>query len=431
MADSISPHREQLEQRGADPSNPYPWLKKTIRPKWADTDKPSPQISKTRRVRSRLFHSFPILSYLKVLILCIPPCYWPCGWPRHRNRKRRLRGGVDYLDYEESTHEKKGNKTAAKRFIIDNDRRGFAEMQYMPEARNGVIRLIYLTTINALDCGKLPYTRSQQDVFEISSKADWWTMLCLNLAMVLVPLLGLCSMFSALVFIQSLNSDSVVLLPAGLSALCAFMSGILGVVSTGTNPHFASVAANEKQNVLAELETDFATLAIDLLEMYDSQDRATRDFARRIARGLKIGVVQGLLAKQTEWSITEPLREAKRFILHKNVCFHSTIIRTYLTKDHRHEMKRRKALSKAENYFKKLNIPIPDDDCMSSEYGTLDMPTDTDTATELDDIDDQSVETGAGSNLSSMEQSNPSTQLGQRSLGARSFVGSTTGLDLV
>jgi hypothetical protein len=121
----------------------------------------------------------------------------------------------------------------------------------------------------------------------------------------------------------------------------------------GTNPHFASVAANEKQNVLAELETDFATLAIDLLEMcvfvlrrlsfhrlfphlfstlyvlcacrvvscrwscrvpwrvrcrYDSQDRATRDFARRIARGLKIGVVQGLLAKQTEWSITEPLR---------------------------------------------------------------------------------------------------------------------------
>jgi hypothetical protein len=111
-----------------------------------------------------------------------------------------LRGGVDYLDYEESTHEKKGNKTAAKRFIIDNDRQGFAEMQYMPgtlaydvschvcracracrvccvvrvvscavsntrratEARNGVIRLIYLTTINALDCGKLPYTRSQQ-----------------------------------------------------------------------------------------------------------------------------------------------------------------------------------------------------------------------------------------------------------------------------
>jgi hypothetical protein len=53
-----------------------------------------------------------------------------------------------------------------------------------------------------------------------------------------------------------------------------------------------------------------------------------------------------------------PGREAKRFILHKNVCFHSTIIRTYLTKDHRHEMKRRKALSKAENYFKKLNIPI-------------------------------------------------------------------------
>jgi len=55
---------------------------------------------------------------------------------------------------------------------------------------------------------------------------------------------------------------------------------------------------------------------------------------------------------------------------------------------------------------------------MSSEYGTLDMPTDTDTATELDDIDDQSVETGgAGSNHSSMEHSNPSTQLGQRSLG--------------
>jgi hypothetical protein len=30
------------------------------------------------------------------------------------------------------------------------------------EARNGVIRLIYLISINSLDCGKLPYTRSQQ-----------------------------------------------------------------------------------------------------------------------------------------------------------------------------------------------------------------------------------------------------------------------------
>ena len=50
-------------------------------------------------------------------------------------------------------------------------------------------------------------------------------------------------------------------------------------------------------------------------------------------------------------------REAKRFILHKNVCFHSTTIRCYLTGEHRHEIKRRKALSKAENYFKKLNIP--------------------------------------------------------------------------
>jgi hypothetical protein len=39
---------------------------------------------------------------------------------------------VDYLDYEESTNEKKGNKTAAKRFIIDNDRQGFADMEHMP-----------------------------------------------------------------------------------------------------------------------------------------------------------------------------------------------------------------------------------------------------------------------------------------------------------
>ncbi len=51
---------------------------------------------------------------------------------------------------------------------------------------------------------------------------------------------------------------------------------------------------------------------------------------------------------------------------------------------------------------------------MSSECGTLDIPTYTDTATELDD---QSVETGgAESNLSSMEHSNPSTQRGQRAL---------------
>lgn len=39
------------------------------------------------------------------------------------------------------------------------------------------------------------------------------------------------------------------------------------------------------------------------------------------------------------------------------MCFHSTTIRCYLTGEHRHEIKRRKALSKAENYFKKLNIP--------------------------------------------------------------------------
>jgi len=252
-------------------------------------------------------------------------------------------------------------------------------------AKNGVIRLIYLSTVNSRDCCKLPYTESQRVVFEISTKADMFTMAFLNVAMIFVPLLGLSSLFSAIAFISSLNSDSVTMLPAGLSALFGFLSGILGVVATGTNPHFASVAANEKQNVLAELENDYDALSIDLLEMYDSHDRATRDFARRIARGLKVGVIRDLIAKETDWPITEPLREAKRFILHKNVCFHSTIIRTFLTKDHRHEMKRRKALSKAENYFKKLNIPSPDDDYLSSEYGSMGQHSETDTATEMDD----------------------------------------------
>lgn len=135
-------------------------------------------------------------------------------------------------------------------------------------------------------------------------------MLCLNLAMVFVPIFGLASLFAALTFIKSLNdgkkcfrsrpmqpteqyiflslTEEVVLLPAVLSAGFGFISGVLGVVSTGkvnlcsflnadthtipigTNPHFASVAANEKQNVLAELENEYATLAIDLLEMYNS-----------------------------------------------------------------------------------------------------------------------------------------------------------------
>lgn len=138
------------------------------------------------------------------------------------------------------------------------------------------------------------------------------------------------------------------------------------------------MAANEKQNSIVELESDFASLAIDLLKMYllprtfsfsmasisltrycryVCEDPATKDFARRIARRLKISVLQDLLAEHTEWNLTEPLREAKRFILHKNVCFHSTIIRTYLKREHRQEIKKRKALSKAENYFKKLNIP--------------------------------------------------------------------------
>jgi hypothetical protein len=105
---------------------------------------------------------------------------------------------------------------------------------------------------------------------------------------------------------------------------------------TGSNPHFASVAANEKQNSLVELEDDFASLSIELLKMYIpgvrlmvrelcsdsvivallhvtllrycSRDRAAKDFARRIARGLKISVLQELLSKQTDWNLTEPLR---------------------------------------------------------------------------------------------------------------------------
>lgn len=43
---------------------------------------------------------------------------------------------------------------------------------------------------------------------------------------------------------------------------------LLAIATTGSNPHFASVAANEKQNALVELENDFASLAIDLLKMY-------------------------------------------------------------------------------------------------------------------------------------------------------------------
>jgi hypothetical protein len=98
-------------------------------------------------------------------------------------------------------------------------------------------------------------------------------------------------------------------------------------------------------------------------------------------------------------------REAKRFILHKNVCFHSTTVRCYLSQEHRHDIKRRKALSKAENYFKKLNIPTSTshadscvdlpistshlalavgDDYLSSECGTPDVSSDTDTELEGD-----------------------------------------------
>lgn len=336
--------------------------------------------------REWLLERFPLLSYLIFPILCIPPCYWPFSWPRLRRKKvegHRVHRR-DYLDYEECTLEKRLNKAAARQFIIDNDLSGFADVRYLPEVKNDVVRLIYLTTITSVADGRLPYTHRLKDIFKISAKADFWTVLCLNLAMVFVPLFGLVALFSALAFIDALSAKEAVLVPAALAAFFTSVAGLLSLIATGSNPHFASVAANEKQNALVELENDFASLAIDLLKMYYSQDRASQDFARRIARGLKVGVLRDLLAKQTEWNLTEPLREAKRFILHKNVCFHSTTIRCYLTGEHRHEIKRRKALSKAENYFKKLNIPTLEDDCLSSDGGMADMGSDTDTEWEGD-----------------------------------------------
>jgi hypothetical protein len=79
-----------------------------------------------------------------------------------------------------------------------------------------------------------------------------------------------------------------VLVPAALAAFFTSVAGLLSLIATGTspvtintciavlliattgsNPHFASVAANEKQNALVELENDFASLAIDLLKMYN------------------------------------------------------------------------------------------------------------------------------------------------------------------
>jgi hypothetical protein len=46
------------------------------------------------------------------------------------------------------------------------------------------------------------------DIFKISAKADFWTVLCLNLAMVFVPLFGLVALFSALAFIDALSAGA-------------------------------------------------------------------------------------------------------------------------------------------------------------------------------------------------------------------------------
>lgn len=46
------------------------------------------------------------------------------------------------------------------------------------------------------------------DIFKISAKADFWTVLCLNLAMVFVPLFGLVALFSALALIDALSAGA-------------------------------------------------------------------------------------------------------------------------------------------------------------------------------------------------------------------------------
>jgi len=114
--------------------NAYPWLKKPLPPHpRINAPVPSPRRSKARRLRSHMFSVFTFLSYFKLNILCIPPCYWPFGWPRLPGSKKKHEAESEvYLDYEESTNEKRSNKLAAKKFIVDHDLQGFDHLAAMP-----------------------------------------------------------------------------------------------------------------------------------------------------------------------------------------------------------------------------------------------------------------------------------------------------------
>jgi hypothetical protein len=285
-------------------------------------------------------------------ILCTPPLYWPFGWPKVRGPK-----DADYTHYEDSTNAKLETRAAANKFINEQSLEGFKDMQYLPDVKNGVVRLIYLLSITSADGRKLPYTKRQHDVFVVSARADFITALILNIAMMLLPIWAMVGLFSALGLIHSLTTTEQLMVPVGISAFVGALAAALGVISTGTNPHFASMAANEKQNTIKELEDDYNTLAIDLLELYNSSDTNVRKFAKRVASQLKVRYLRKMIKKQTAWDLCEPLREAKRFILHKDLCFHSLVIRLYLTRATRKEFIRKQALLKAETYFKQIVHP--------------------------------------------------------------------------
>lgn len=204
-------------------------------------------------------------------------------------------------------------------------------LKFLPQKSNfedlDLVRLIYLAS---LDSEKSPFTNKEVEIFKRSYNADKDTRCWLRFGLTGGMLLIAGGWAVGLKVISDWSENqSVEALPVIGSLFCQLVGGFTSYVSTGSNPDFASNAANTRQDKLTNGTSQrYSRMATTLIDL----KAKNLELAKLIASKLKFEVIKKAIKKfdpkgkgDKEYPFVICLEAAVAYVLNKPLPKKTTI----------------------------------------------------------------------------------------------------------
>lgn len=165
-----------------------------------------------------------------------------------------------------------------------------------------LLQLIYLTKFADKSIDLCPYTKLDALKFTISYEADksarCWLRFGLIGGVVLVVMGCLAGLSAISEWKEGKSAQTSVI----ISATCATAGTVVSWISTGSNPDFASNAANDRQDCLSKLGTFYEMLAVTLVDL----NATNKEIAKKIAESIDLSNLKAKLLQYDPKTTTSP-----------------------------------------------------------------------------------------------------------------------------